>query len=187
MTSKTQIWAIMAGLVITLATLLLAAPQIVAQTSEAQDSTTVAGLFKDARSSAVQLRKDAALMESYGRSKMSWESHAAQITIIKEHVNKLGRLLQQMNDARDGASAWQKDAIDHITPLLKEVAANTTTTINHLNDNKGAFAHHGYKELLSANYQLTKDFATLVGDYVDYGEAKETFATLESKVGTVNQ
>ena len=187
MTSKTPIWAIMAGLMITLATLLLAMPQTTAQTTEGQDSATITGLLNDARSSAVQMRKDAAIMESYGRSKMSWESHAAQINIIKEHVNTLGKLVKQMDDARDGASAWQKDAIDHITPLLKEMAANVTTTIEHLNKNQGAFAHHGYKDLLSANYRLAKDFSALVNDYVDYGEAKETFATLESKVGTVNE
>lgn len=187
MRSKAPIWATMAGLAITLAALLLAAPQMLAQQSATADSPSVAGLLKDARSTALQLRKDAAIMESYGRSKMVWESHAAQITLIKEHVNKLGGLVQKMNDARDGASTWQKDAIDHITPLLRDVATNITATIDHLNQNKGSFEHHGFRKLLASNYQLTKDFAALVSDYVDYGEAKETFATLESKVGTVTE
>jgi len=50
--------------------------------------------------------------------------HADQIGVIKAHVNDSGKILAQLHDARAGASHWQQDAIDRITPLLQEIASN---------------------------------------------------------------
>ena len=38
-----------------------------------------------------------------------------------------------MQAARADAKPWHQDAIDRITPVLKELASNTEAVINHLN------------------------------------------------------
>ena len=47
-------------------------------------------LLQEARTTATQLNRDAATMESFTRSNLTWQSHSAQITQIKDHINKAG-------------------------------------------------------------------------------------------------
>ena len=55
------------------------------------DSEHVSKLLSDAKTMAFQLKEDAAMMETFTRTNVSWESHAVAITVVKEHVNELGR------------------------------------------------------------------------------------------------
>ncbi len=84
------------------------------------DSAEASRLLQEARMSAAQLRRDAVQMESYSKSRLSWQSHAHQIDLIKEHINRTGKIVSDLHNARDGAEAWQQDAIDRITLCCKE-------------------------------------------------------------------
>lgn len=75
-------------------------------------------------------------MESFTRSNVTWESHAAKIPAIKDHVNKVGETVAKLNQASTAASPWQKAAIDRVNPMLQELAGNTTSIINHLNNER---------------------------------------------------
>jgi hypothetical protein len=97
------------------------------------DSEQVAKLLSEAKTQAFQLKEDAATMESYARMNVSWESHAAAINQIKDHVNALGRQAAKLKDARSTASPWQKTAIDRIDPFLEELTNYTYAIIEHLN------------------------------------------------------
>jgi hypothetical protein len=147
-----------------------------------EDSQEISKILSDAKSEAVELRDDAERMEAFTRSKLSWHSLAVKLDEIKEHVNKSGRLLAKLQDVRETGSLWQQQAIDHITPALTELAANTTATIEHLNANRTPVHRKALENYCNVNYRLAKELAALVGDFVDYGEAKATFAELQSKV-----
>ena len=95
----------------------------------------VTALFQEARTTATQLNRDAVTMESFTRSNLNWKSHSAQIARIKDHINKAGSILTEMQAARGDAKPWHQDAIDGITPMLKQLASNTESIINHLNEN----------------------------------------------------
>jgi hypothetical protein len=147
------------------------------------DSEQVSKLFADAKAEAHELERDADDLQTFMRSTMSWESHARQISMVREHVNKAGKILTRLNEARDTASPWQQKAIDNIYPLLKELADNTGTTINYLNDNKERIHHSTeYKDYVVANYDLSKELAALISDYVAYGKNKAEFNRLEEKL-----
>jgi hypothetical protein len=133
-----------------------------------KDSQEVSGLLSDVKSEAVQLRNDTEEMKSFTMSKLTWQSHAAKITEIKGHVNNAGELLMKLNNARGSASPWQQDAIDRITPLLKDMAASVTSTIEHLAKNPGRLQTAPYKDYVTANDELASDLAKLISDYVDY-------------------
>jgi hypothetical protein len=123
-------------------------------------------------SEAVQLKDDAEDMNSFTKSKLSWQSHAAKIEQIKQHVNKSGELLSKLQDAKASASAWQKQAIDEITPLLRELAANVSSTIEHLNKNQNRIHTPPYTDYVASTADLATDLSGLISDYVGYGEAK---------------
>jgi hypothetical protein len=153
-----------------------------AQASSVGDSEQISSLLTEAKAEAVELREDAEKMESFTRSKLSRESFATKINEIRDHINKTGQLAMQLNQAREMGSTWQQQAIEHITPTLKQLAANTESTIEHLNNNKRLIHTKETEEYCRVNYELAKEFAALVSDFIEYGETTAKFAELQKKV-----
>ena len=146
------------------------------------DSKEISTLLSEAKSESIELREDAEKMESFTRSKLSWESFALKINEIRDHVNKTGDLLAKLNQVRETGSSWQQQAIDHITPALKELAENIESTIEHLNENRQLVHSKQLEDYCVLNYELAQELAALVGDYVNYGETSAKFAGLQKKV-----
>ena len=160
-------------------TSLVLSPKVQAEESSAEASK----LLESAKTSAFQLKRDAAVMESYRRSKVSWQSHATQIASIKKHVNDIGEVLRQLEEVRHTAAPWQQESIDRITPLLKELASSTEGVIDGLNERPRNLHLPVYMEYLVANRDLAAELAALVQDFVEYGKTKEQLAKLHEKLG----
>lgn len=173
-----------AGFVLGLGLLLVAglylAPALQAADISTPDSPEVANLLTQAKSHAIQLRNDAEVMQTFTGS--SWESHATQITMIKEHTNNLGSVLQQISDRYESASPWQQTAIDRITPLARELASNIETTIEHINKNQSRLHMPVYKDYLTANSEVSSSLSELISDYVSYGKNKSNYERLGQKL-----
>ena len=146
------------------------------------DSEEINKLLADAKTEAVELKGDAHEMESFTRSGVSWQSHAEKITLIKEHLNKCGEVVQKLNDAKSTGSPWQQKAIERITPLLSELANNIEATIEHLNNNPNQVHLQPFKDYVVANHDLANELAALINDFVDYGKFKEKFESLGNKL-----
>jgi len=97
-------------------------------------------------------------------------------------LNAAGRQLTRLNENRALASPWQEQAIDEITPLLPELAANTTAVIEHLDANKTRLHTAEYKEYLTANYEVSKELSALITDFVDYAKHTNKFEHLTNKL-----
>jgi hypothetical protein len=149
--------------------------------ADVPDSEQVSKLLSEAKTLAFQLKEDAGTMESYTRSNVSWQSHAAAINQIKEHVNALGRQVAKLKDERNTASPWQKTAIDRINPFLDELGGYTSAVIEHI---KGEPKHtmDEYKDYLEANADYSADLAAMIADFVDYGKTKQRFERLAGKL-----
>lgn len=156
------------------------APVCGAQASK--DSKEASRLLSDVKSEAVQLRHDADELKAFTHSTLTWQSHSAKVDQIKEHVNNAGELVSKLDNARDEASPWQQQAIDRITPMLKELAANTTATIEHLNQRPQLLHTGPYADYVAANYEVASSLAELISDYVDYGKSKARSEDLASKL-----
>lgn len=146
------------------------------------DSAQASKLLQQAKISAAQLKTDAEEMESYSSNQLTWQSHATQINRVKEHVNRSGKILAELHDAREGAEPWQQEAIDKITPMLQELASNTTSIIDHLNDKRHTW-HPEYTGYLKANAELASDLSRLINDSIDYGKAKSRSESLGKNLG----
>jgi len=145
------------------------------------DSEQVSKLLSEAKTMAFQLKEDALTMESFTRMDVSWQSHAAAINQIKEHINALGKQVAKLKAAENTASPWQKTAIDRINPFLDEMSGYTTAVIERLNgDRKHTMAD--YKDYLEANADYATDLASMIGDFVDYGNAKDRTERLGAKL-----
>jgi hypothetical protein len=147
----------------------------------APDSAQITKLLADTKAVSVQLKTDSGQMDSYTRSKLSWQSYSDKIEIIKGHINNAGQLLAKLKDAESTGSPWQQATIKRIEPLLKEMADNLTATINHLNDNKNKLHFPEFIDYVKANYALATDTEALLRVSVDYGMDKAKFELLSAK------
>lgn len=147
------------------------------------DSKQVSELLSEARTQAYKLKVDADTMEAFTRENVSWESHAAKITEIKNDVNAVSKTVAKLNNSRNTASAWQKVAIDRINPILRETAANVQATLNHIDKEQGRFLNtQEHKDYLKANAELADRMARVVSDFVDYGATKAKFERLSQEL-----
>ena len=160
----------------------LAVLGLLAASQNNQENPEVTRLLADAREKAAVLSRDADEMEALTRSDVSWQTHADMLNTIKEHVNDLARTVGKLNASRDSASEWQKQAIDRVMPLMKELAANTTAAINHLNENKLRPTSGSYKEYLKENAETAHQLSDIISSFVRYGDTRARLEKLEQRL-----
>lgn len=163
--------------------LAISPPRASAQTS-ATDSQEVNSLLSQSKAEAHELELDAEHMATFTRLKLSFESHTWKLDEVKEHINKSAKLLAELENARGSGSAWQQNAIDDIRPLLQEAVNNTTSAIEFCNENQNRIhlSVPPYETYLTENYEVARELAALITDYVDYGKHKANFERLGEKL-----
>ena len=87
-----------------------------------------------------------------------------------------------MHDARSEGSPWQQDALDQITPLLKEMADSVEASIRHLNDNPNRVHMPEYKAYLRSHYDYAASLSKMISDHVQYDKAKAKYTQLEAEL-----
>lgn len=150
--------------------------------AQSSDSEEISKLLVQAKSEAVQAENDAAALDSFARSRLSWESQAKKIAQMREHVNELGRVTKQLTDQRASGSPWQQKVIDRIDPLLRQMADLLTVTINHLKDYPNRVHFPAYREYVHASYEVAGKTAGLIRDFVNYDEAQSRAKLLEVRL-----
>jgi hypothetical protein len=122
-------------------------------------------------------------MEAFTHENLAWGSHVAKIDIIKGDVNKLGEIFSKLNQESPTASYWQRTAIDRMTPMVQELANNTSSIINLLTKEKGRYLNtQSHKDYLKANADVSVDLASMIADFVDYGQTKARLEMLARKL-----
>jgi hypothetical protein len=129
----------------------------------------VASQFDAAKTEASELARDADDMTALVRNDTSWQSHADTLNRIADHVNNMGKILEKLQSERDEASPWQQQAIDRMAPLLKDIAANTTAAIEHLNKNQIRPVSGDYKDYLEQNADTAHELADMISAFDKYG------------------
>jgi hypothetical protein len=147
-----------------------------------EENSEVTRLLSDAKQKAAVLSEDADQLESLTHTEVSWHSHAEMLEKTKQDTNGLARVLEKLNAAHDSASPWQRQAIDRIMPLMKELASNTTAAISQLNKTKTRPTSSSYTEYLKTNSETAHDLATMIASFVRYGQTKAKFEKLSQQL-----
>ena len=105
-------------------------------------------LLKEVQFTANLLTRDAAILQSFSRGVLSRESHADQITTIKEHINTMGERLNRLQAIRHLVAPWQQQAIDSVVSPSVMLAAHTQAAIEHLNERRNMLWHPDYTDHL---------------------------------------
>ena len=163
-----------------LGALLILSPAAPAQNA---DSKAINELLKEAESHAILASDDSETLESYTRSHtMSWESHAHRLRTIADHANNLIEDFNKLSSMRDQGSPWQRDAIDRVDPLLKEMADHLNTTIAHFKDNKHRVNMPAFHDYVKANREYMGRTSELISSFVEYGETRAKANGLEASL-----
>jgi len=170
------------SLALLLAASLYLLPALQAADDPVPDSPEVTELLTQAKNHAVVLRNSTQEMSSFRLSKVSWQSHAYVLSVIKEHVNRLGEVLQQMNERDRWASPWQQTAMDRINPLAAELASNIEKTIEHVTNNEKGLYLESYPEILTSNSDVASMLWTTVSDFETYGRNKSKAGRLGTEL-----
>ena len=83
----------------------------------------------------------------------------------------MGRQLARLVEARSTASPWQTMAVDRMTPLLKELASNTSAVIDDLNESPHRLHADDYKEYLESDVSIQTEPPIMrwVGQWSTFG------------------
>jgi hypothetical protein len=121
-------------------------------------------------------------MDTFARRKFTWQSYANQVAKIEQDVNHMGDLVTQLNQKRPEAASWQQQAINRVSPLLKEMASNVQATIVFLKKHPERLQNFDYRDYVEANADISGSLATLISDFVEYGKTKEKLEELAQKL-----
>lgn len=121
-------------------------------------------------------------LESFTHSNVSWESHAAQLETIIEHVNNIGKTIEKLQTLRSSAAPWQQEAIDRIIPVARKLASNTTAAIAHRNKSPQRLQDPQYQQYLKSNAEAASRRSSMVKDFVEYGKTRSTLEALERRL-----
>jgi hypothetical protein len=142
----------------------------------------VAAQLDAANAEAAELARDADEMTSLLHNDVSWETHATMLNQIADRVNNLGKIAAKLQAEREEASPWQQQAIDRMVPMLKEIAANTTAAIEHLNQNHERPTTPDYVEYLQQNADTSHELADMISAVNQYGRERTKLERLQDKI-----
>lgn len=150
-----------------------------------QDSAQASQLLEEVRSIANSLSRDAATLESFTLSGLTWQSHADQLMLAKQHINAIGTRLGNLQAIRGTAAPWQQQAIDAIVPVALQLASRTEAAINHLNDNPQHLFVPEYTSHLTAIASNADQMKQSVDVFLDLASRQNKLDNLRERVADV--
>jgi hypothetical protein len=157
----------------------------VVQSENAQGSAQASQLLQEIQLIAQDLKRDAATLESYRLGQLSWQSHAHQLTLAKQHINGIGVRLENLKAIRDTAEPWQRQAIDAIVPVAVQLASRTESAINHLNENRRHLFAPVYTDHVSAIAASADQMKQSVDVFLELASTQDKLDRLHERVAAI--
>ena len=148
-----------------------------------EDNAQLTKLIADADDEALELANDADDTQGLIRSDENWLNHALLLAKVKAHVDNLALIIGKLSDMEKSGSDLQKQAIDQMLPLVKELSANTTAAINYLNQNKSRPTSPTYTQYLRKNAETAHQLSSMISSLVDYENSMKEIERLRSNLG----
>ena len=139
--------------------------------TERQSASQVADHLASFEMKAAEANRTAQELESLNRSRVSRESHAHYLNTLRDSVNEMGSLLQELETIKPAASHLQAKAIEHARLHLEEVAARLEGTISSLNSSRHIITNPDYQNGLREIASNTDLLAQKVDAILDLHQA----------------
>jgi hypothetical protein len=159
----------------------LAAPAFAEISTRNAEHLRVADQLVDFKRTAFDMRREANTLKSFMPSKrLHWRSHTYMLDVLKNHVNEMGKALEELEAVKTSASEGQKIAIECFRPHLVSVAQNLTQAINLVQEDRSSVYQAGYSAAISRIYGHADALHTKIDTILDYENARLRFDNLEA-------
>ena len=148
-----------------------------------EDDPQLTQLIADADDEAIELANDADDTQALIRSDETWLNHALMLAKVKGHVDNLALIIDKLAKAQNSGSGLQREAVEQMLPLVKELSANTTAAINYLNRNKNRPVSDAYVRYLNKNAETAHQLSSIISSLVDYEKSMSEIERLRSNLG----
>jgi hypothetical protein len=148
-----------------------------------EENPQLAELLADADDEAIELANDADDTQNLIRSDENWVNHALMLDRVKGHVQNLALIIDKLSKTQNSGSELQKEAVEQMLPLVKELSANTTAAINYLNQNKSRPVSDVYRQYLNKNAETAHQLSSMISSLVDYETNMNEIQRLRSNLG----
>jgi biotin synthase-like enzyme len=148
-----------------------------------EDNPQLTQLLADADDEALELANDADDTQALIRSDETWLNHALMLAKVKGHVDTLALIIDKLSKAQNSGSELQREAVEQMLPLVKELSANTTAAIDYLNKNKNRPVSDAYVQYLEKNAETAHQLSSMISSLVDYEKSMSEIERLRSNLG----
>jgi len=146
---------------------------IVPPIGEVSQVSKIDDMLADFESKAIEARRDAAMLESKRRNpQLSWQTHADKLSVMKQHINEMGKMLAELEGMKSKATLFQEKAIEAARPPLEDMAQRVEKGINWLNEDRRSISKTEYKDNLHGLWSDADKLYRNVDTIIDYHEAR---------------
>ena len=139
---------------------------------EVSQVSKIDDMLADFESKAIQIRRDAAILESTRRNKLSWQTHSSHLSTMKEHINEMGKMLAALEAMKPKATLFQEKAIEAARPHLEDMAQRVEKGMKWLNEDRSSVSKAEYKDNLHGIWSSADQLYRNVDTIIDYHDAR---------------
>jgi uncharacterized surface protein with fasciclin (FAS1) repeats len=130
-------------------------------------------------SKAIETRRDAAMLESKRRNRqLSWQTHTDKLSVMKEHISEMGKMLVELEGMKPKATLFQEKAIAAARPHLEDLAQRVEKAITWVNEDRKSISKTEYKDNLHGIWESSDKLYRDVDTIIDYHEARMRLSEL---------
>ena len=144
--------------------------------------TEASQLLKEIRAASHRLMDSAETLQSFAHSRVSWESHATELTRVREHVNEIGSRIERLRSIQDALEPWQQEALESVARAGATLAGGTESAIRHLNDYRNELWSDTYRGHLATVSAGADQVKRSVSVHLELAEARDRLETLQEQV-----
>ena len=146
---------------------------IVPPMGEVSQVSKIDDMLADFESKAIETRRDAAMLESKRRNpQLNWQTHADKLSVMKQHINEMGKMLAELEGMKSKATVFQEKAIETARPHLEDLAQRVEKGINWINEDRRSITKAEYKDNLHGIWSSADQLYRNVDTIIDYHEAR---------------
>lgn len=147
---------------------------------KAATTTDVSTELAQFKSKAFQVRREAGVLKSFTpNSRMHWQSHAAYLGTLKNHVNDMGQTLSRLEGMRPVANGSQQMAIDNARPHLVAIADQLGRAIGLVHESRSSVKWSPYSDAVVDTSQHSASLYEKLDTILNYESAKDRLESLE--------
>jgi uncharacterized phage infection (PIP) family protein YhgE len=157
----------------------LAAPTVRASAATTP-ATEVTKSMQEAKQAAFELRKTAETLDAITRGGgHSWQSHSTYLTSARDDVNRLGKMLSNLEEMKPKATDAQQMGIARMRPQLVETANALTSAIELLNERRHNVQFPEYRQAVQTVSDQANSLHQGLDAVLDYESARARLDSLE--------